>query len=482
MRPAEQDSPLGRLRGRLGPVLADVRATRRDRRRRELHLPAADPGARREDRLLGDELPRSASGTPTNPEDPEDVEDWADRVFYRAVASSACATPWIALNEMWGSNLADAVVADERAVPAERDHLRQAPACARRASRSCSSRRGRSRTARQATGGARRRSTPTSSARSTSRAAALTRRADARLAHAAQRVPPGRHRPDRDRDPALEDRDLPRLPHEPRPGRPRRLKPASAWFDTIKLQVLAVKQVSREIPFATIWSWGWGEWSASDRDPDKPAAACVYLWTRRPGPLRRARRWRGPASTRRLDRRTAERSPRRAVHDALGAAAQQRALGLARVTGDREIAYTSLFARLVLKGYVKVKPRRCGQPSARSSGTASAAAARRIEARSPARRVAVDRARRDRGRAPAGADRAPLPGRAAVRGRRSRSTTRATRTRRPGSSRPRPPVVARPPPPGSRDRRTGAGVHLPDLRRPGGHAEDERRRVFASGP
>ena len=29
--------------------------------------------------------------------------------------------------------------------------------------------------------------------------------------------------------------------------------------------------------------------------------------------------------------------------------------GLARVTGDREIAFTSLFARLVLKGYVKVK-------------------------------------------------------------------------------------------------------------------------------
>ena len=60
---------------------------------------------------------RQRVGTPTNPSRPEVVEDWADRVFYRAVASSACATPWIALNEMWGSNLADAVVADERAVP-----------------------------------------------------------------------------------------------------------------------------------------------------------------------------------------------------------------------------------------------------------------------------------------------------------------------------------------------------------------------------
>jgi len=58
------------------------------------------------------------------------------------------------------------------------------------------------------------------------------------------------------------------------------LKPAAAWFDTIKWQVLAIKQVSRELQLATIWSWGWGEWAPGDRDPDKPAAACVYLWTR----------------------------------------------------------------------------------------------------------------------------------------------------------------------------------------------------------
>ena len=49
---------------------------------------------------------RQRVGTPSNPLDPDIVNDWADRVFYRAVASSACATPWIALNEMFGSNLA----------------------------------------------------------------------------------------------------------------------------------------------------------------------------------------------------------------------------------------------------------------------------------------------------------------------------------------------------------------------------------------
>ena len=130
------------------------------------------------------------------------------------------------------------------------------------------------------------------------------------------------------------------------------LKPASAWFNTIKLQVLAVKQVSREIPFATIWSWGWGEWSASDRDPDKPAAACVYLWTRDPslcgGPGDGGSGLRPPGY-----RRTAQPSGRRAVHDPLGHDRQRELSSLPGVTGDREIAYTSLFARLVLKGHVR---------------------------------------------------------------------------------------------------------------------------------
>ena len=48
---------------------------------------------------------RQRVGTPTAPIRPELVEDWADRIFYRAVASTNCARPWMALNEMWGANL-----------------------------------------------------------------------------------------------------------------------------------------------------------------------------------------------------------------------------------------------------------------------------------------------------------------------------------------------------------------------------------------
>jgi hypothetical protein len=60
------------------------------------------------------------------------------------------------------------------------------------------------------------------------------------------------------------------------------LKPARAWFETVKLQALAAKQVANEMHFHGIWSWGWQEYKTlpAEQDPDKERAACVYLWTR----------------------------------------------------------------------------------------------------------------------------------------------------------------------------------------------------------
>jgi hypothetical protein len=62
------------------------------------------------------------------------------------------------------------------------------------------------------------------------------------------------------------------------------LEPARAWFETVKLQALAAKQVARELHFHGIWSWGWAEYKTSpgEQDPDKAGAACVYLWARNP--------------------------------------------------------------------------------------------------------------------------------------------------------------------------------------------------------
>jgi hypothetical protein len=61
------------------------------------------------------------------------------------------------------------------------------------------------------------------------------------------------------------------------------LQPASAWFEIVKLEALAAKQVVQEFKIAGIWSWGWATFSANATpDPDKPAAACVWLWARDP--------------------------------------------------------------------------------------------------------------------------------------------------------------------------------------------------------
>ncbi|MDX6411415.1 MAG: hypothetical protein QOE91_931, partial [Gaiellaceae bacterium] len=58
------------------------------------------------------------------------------------------------------------------------------------------------------------------------------------------------------------------------------LQPKQAWFEVVKWQALAARQVAVDIPISSIWSWGWGVFSAAENDPDKPAAGCVWLWTR----------------------------------------------------------------------------------------------------------------------------------------------------------------------------------------------------------
>ena len=58
------------------------------------------------------------------------------------------------------------------------------------------------------------------------------------------------------------------------------LQPRSAWLEFVKLQALAAKQVAAETKIEGVWSWGWPSFSAAGNDPDKGAAACVYLWTR----------------------------------------------------------------------------------------------------------------------------------------------------------------------------------------------------------
>jgi hypothetical protein len=117
------------------------------------------------------------------------------------------------------------------------------------------------------------------------------------------------------------------------------------WFNHTKLQVLAARQVASELKFHSIWSWGWGHWGTTKPDPDKEIAACVYLWTRNPA-LCNGPGMAGP----RFDTDLTEgqiTSLRRGVVCKIGDVeiGGREIAALTRVTGDRQAAFTALSER-----------------------------------------------------------------------------------------------------------------------------------------
>jgi hypothetical protein len=132
------------------------------------------------------------------------------------------------------------------------------------------------------------------------------------------------------------------------------LSPSQRWFETVKWQALAARQVASELKIATIWSWGWATYGTADADPDKAAAACVWLWTRAHGLCD------GPAAAGSdFDDSVTDgqlRLPRN-VQCTLGTAGRISAPAintLRQLTGDREIAYTALLARTAESRYARV--------------------------------------------------------------------------------------------------------------------------------
>jgi len=135
------------------------------------------------------------------------------------------------------------------------------------------------------------------------------------------------------------------------------LQPTSAWLRFVKLQTLAARQVAAELGLGTLISWGWGTFDSVGADPDKPKAACVYLWARdqtlcdgpaAAGPGFAASLEEGqillpPGARCALDGRTI---------------AQATVARVAAVTGDEEVALSALFARLVESRRVSVSPER----------------------------------------------------------------------------------------------------------------------------
>jgi hypothetical protein len=125
------------------------------------------------------------------------------------------------------------------------------------------------------------------------------------------------------------------------------LEPASAWYQVVKWETLSAKKVAREVGLGSIFSWGWQEWNPKERDPDKPKAACVWLWARTRS-LCNAPRMLGKHFDRSL---TAGQIllPNGLVcsTEGLGAVGGRAVGSLAALTGDRDAAFSALFERLV---------------------------------------------------------------------------------------------------------------------------------------
>jgi hypothetical protein len=119
-----------------------------------------------------------------------------------------------------------------------------------------------------------------------------------------------------------------------------------SWLEVTKLQTLAARQVASELKLRSVWSWGWGVWSKGEDDPDKPAAACVYLWARDP------KLCNGPALA--GAGFNASRTEGQLVFPAgtrctlYGRPLDEGAISaLTPVTRDRDVAFTAVFARVV---------------------------------------------------------------------------------------------------------------------------------------
>jgi hypothetical protein len=135
----------------------------------------------------------------------------------------------------------------------------------------------------------------------------------------------------------------------------RERAPLPTWLEVTKLQALAAKQVAKELHLRSVWSWGWGVFSVAEDDPDKAIAACVYLWTRNPklcngpkaaGPSFNKSRTQGQLILPPGARCTVRGRP----------VASSAIRDLTPVTGDADVAFTSVFARVVASLYQPLKP------------------------------------------------------------------------------------------------------------------------------
>ena len=227
---------------------------------------------------------QNLAGTPTAPADPATMDAVAASEVQKAQASTACANPLIALNELLGSDIPGPLPRSGAALPGlgTRPHAR-----ARGPGRDAVPARPAplhgdgdgGLVAPDRTGGLARAGGLHPGDRARGRRESL---------HHQPRDPRALPRvdlaPDRPRHPGLPPRPDARLPvgSTGRAG----LQPSGTWLGVVKLQSQAGLVVSRELALSSLWSWGWGTFTGADAQPpvpaEKQAAACTYLWARDP--------------------------------------------------------------------------------------------------------------------------------------------------------------------------------------------------------
>jgi len=179
------------------------------------------------------------------------------------------------------------------------------------------------------------------------------------------------------------------------------LQPRSKWLEIVKLQALAVRQVTRELRTHSIWSWGWATFSTAGIDKDKGEAACVYLWVRDPnlcsGPGAGGPAFDASLTVGQLD------LPAGVVCTMPAGQIRSTAISaLARAVGGRDVAASVVLERLVLQREVTSTLRAGAAELAfvddhfRGSLGAYLAALRRVGlSRGVARELLLDELRRD---------------------------------------------------------------------------------------
>ncbi|MBA3476339.1 MAG: hypothetical protein H0T10_06240 [Actinobacteria bacterium] len=296
-------------------------------------------------------------GTPTVPTDPATIADRADRLFDFAVTVTGCATPWIAMNELFGAQTPTPWT--ETTAQYRANTLALVRRLAERGAKPLVTIANPPYTGGEAA----------QWWRDLAAVAVLIRQVFFTAPNVPQLHALGPVRASRSMRGGMRalvrrfteigipaSRVALELQFQSAPGTGGRegLQPRSKWLEIVKLQALAVRQVTRELGTHSIWSWGWATFSQAGIDRDKGEAVCVYLWVRDPrlcsGPGAAGPAMDPSLTVGQLD----QLAPGVVCQLPAGQIRTSAVAPLARAIGDRDIAASVVLERLVLQQEVNL--------------------------------------------------------------------------------------------------------------------------------